>query len=248
MNIVYNKMDIPKTCEVDKIVPKDNFYETGNANDNKIIKEYVKRVRWKYSLKESTININSYKDEDRDYEEIAILEIELKNKEKYKKVVEVVQKAIPYALILLIKYEDEVLLNVAYKRTNQTDPSKNTIEEFIYTKWIDTQNLSEKEIQFLKEINIKNLSYRNFYKFYKDFVDKINIFNSSKFSEVITDYENIDAEKIKEIINQIEIIEKQIIDIKSNIKKEKHFNQKMKMNIEIKKLEQNKLILIEKLQ
>ena len=45
-------LDIPKSCIVNKIIPKAKFYDYSIQND------YVSEINWKYKLSKETLNIS----------------------------------------------------------------------------------------------------------------------------------------------------------------------------------------------
>ncbi|MBU3181184.1 DUF4391 domain-containing protein [Clostridium psychrophilum] len=233
----FKKFNIPVSCEVNNTIFKKLFYENSTMNkvDKEIFQKNIDKIIWLYSFKEDTINIRPYKDEVRDYEEVAIIKVLLLNDTKIKRISEIIQKTIPYPLILLFHYEDKVLFNAAHKRNNKADENKNTVEEFIYTDWISLLKLSDREEKFIESMNIKGFSFSNFYKFYCDALDRINIFNASKYQ---SDFEALNIKgvvKVKAIVDEIEKLDVEILKLKSKIKHEVQFNKKVEMNIEIKK-------------
>ena len=96
-------------------------------------------------------------------------------------------------------------------------------------------------------MNIKGFSFSNFYRFYSDVIDRINIFNASKYQ---SDFEVLNikgAVKVKAIADEIEKLDVRILKLRSKIKHEVHFNKKIEMNIEIKKMGNKKENLIQSL-
>lgn len=106
-------IELPKTCVVDKFIPKKTFYEKVDIS-NSIKEEFVEKlskIYWKYKVSEDTINI-SKTDE---IEEIEIFEIELKEKYNSKNLIKVITKNIPYPILFFIKYEDEFQYAIKYR-------------------------------------------------------------------------------------------------------------------------------------
>ena len=120
---------------------------------------------------------------------------------------------------------------MAHQRTNQNDSSKNTIEEFISTDWLD------RDSALFAKLDIKQMRFTNFYALYSDIVDTISIYN---LSAIMTTDDRITGEEARELSAQIEDIEQKITSLRARLKKESQFNRRMELNIEIKKLEQNK--------
>jgi hypothetical protein len=81
------------------------------------------------------------------------------------------------------------------------------------------------------------MRFTNFYALYSDMVDAISIYN---LSAIMPMDENITGAEARELSAQIEDIEQEITSLRSKLKKESQFNRKMELNIEIKRLEQNK--------
>lgn len=249
VNKLYEKMNIPATCEVNNTIFKRLFYENANmsSSDKDIFTNHIDKIVWKYSFKEENLNIKRYKTDELDYEEIAVIEVLLNEYKKYKRIAEIIQNTIPYPLILVFVMEDRVLLNTANKRVNKVDVSKNTVEDYIYSPWINISGLDNNEEKFLQELNIREFSFINIYKFYCSFIEKIKIFNASKITGDFDDLKNKDIDDINFLNIEIDKLTNEIEKLKKEITKEQHFNKRVDMNIKIKKIESERDDLIEKL-
>ncbi|EPY2303400.1 DUF4391 domain-containing protein [Clostridium sp.] len=246
---LYEKMNIPQRCEVGNTIFKKLFYENSNmgTKDKDIFTNHIDKILWKYSFKEENLNIKVYKTEELDYEEIALIEVLLKEDKKYKKIAEIIQNNIPYPLIIIFVKEDKILFNGAYKRINKVDISKNTAEDYIYSPWINLSNLKNNEEKFLQSLNIKEFSFANIYKFYCSFVDKINIFNASIITGDFDNLKNKDIEQVNILNKEIENLNLKIEKLRVDLKREQHFNKRLDINIKIKKIESKRNNLIQKL-
>lgn len=248
-NLLYKKMNIPSSCYAGNTIFKKYFYEnaTMNKQDKEIFKDHINKITWQYSLKPDTINIQPYKDEEKEYEEIAIIEVQLDNDSKFKKIAELIQRTIPYPVVLVFNYQEQYLINVAFKKINNSHDNRNVIEESVFTKWIDLDNRTGMVEDFLNIIDIHNFSFSNFYRFYTDLVGKIYLFNASVYEECILRNTTMPPTEIKQITDEIEKTEADILEIKRKIKKEAHFNVRIELNIKIKNLQARKQELIQTL-
>ncbi|MCE5219854.1 MAG: DUF4391 domain-containing protein [Clostridium sp.] len=246
---LYEEMNIPAECNVGNTIFKKLFYENGtmSTTDKEMFTDDIEKIIWKYSFKEENLNIKSFKNEELEYEEIALIEVSLSKESKYKKICEIIQKTIPYPLIIVLTHDEKVLINTAYKRINKVDESKSTIDDFIYINWICMNNLKDNEVSFLNSIDIKKFSFVNMYKFYCSFVEKLNLLNASSITGNFEVLINKDIQEVNELNSQIEKINSEIEKLKIDINKEQHFNKKIDINIKIKKLELKKNRVIEKL-
>lgn len=246
---LYEKMNIPSSCEVNNTIFKKLFYENAamSSSDKEIFTNHINKIVWKYSFKEENLNIKGYKTDELEYEEIAVIEVSLSNDKKYKRIAEIIQNAIPYPLILVFVIEDRILLNTASKRINKVDISKNTVEDYIYSSWINFANLNDNEEKFLQSLNIRDFSFINIYKFYCSFVEKVKMFNASAVTGDFESLKNKDIEEVNTLNIQIESLNIEIEKLRGDLKKEQHFNKRVDINIKIKKIESKRDNLVQKL-
>ena len=169
MNRFYEKLNMPKNCIVDNTVFKKAFLENADllAFDKKIINEHIKKVTWKYCLKPDTINVQPYKSDERDYLEIEIIEVQLNEDSKIKRIAEIIMRAIPYPILLVFVKDNQIQLATGDMRKNLSDSSKVTVEDFSFTDWIDLNSEDIFRNNLFEELNISKLNYINFYEMYR---------------------------------------------------------------------------------
>ena len=233
----YKFLNIPETCFIGSTIYKKLFYENADlsTSDKSLFIDIINRITWLYCLKPETINIIAYKDEARDYPEVEVIEVLLHKEDKLKRIAEIIMRTIPYPMLLIFKLGDKRLFYASHQRISQSDSSKNTIEEFIATDWLDSKS------DLLGKMDIKKMRFINFYALYSDIVDAISIHN---LSTIMPTEGNISGAEARELTAQIETIEQEIISLRSKLKNESQFNRRMELNIEIKRLEQNKNKLV----
>lgn len=238
MNRFYEKLNMPKNCIVDNTVFKKAFLENADllAFDKKIINEHIKKVTWKYCLKPDTINVQPYRSDERDYLEIEIMEIQLNEDSKVKRIAEIITRAIPYPILLVLVKDNQIQLVTGDMRKNLSDSSKVTVEDFSFTGWIDLNSEDIFRDNLFAELNISKLSYINFYEMYKDITAKVNLYNVSKIKGSVVNVENVSNSDIKYAYDRIKSIETEILALKSKIKKATSIKEKVELNIQIDKL------------
>ena len=232
MEDFFESLNFPASTYVGKKLDKKEFLENFslNINDRKLLSQAIDRITLENILNQDTINITPFLDEERDYSEIAIIKVKISNKEKLKSINNIIQQ-IPYSLIVFYAFQNEISLCLSPKRINKADSSKLVVEEVHFSKWIDFSNLTNIDKTFLQSLNINNHSFRNFLAFYESFIDKLISYNASIYSGTFSI-----SKDTKMILENIQKTEAQIIDIKNKIKKETNFNDKVNMNMQLKKL------------
>ena len=232
MEDFFESLNFPINTVVNRKLDKKEFLENFslNINDRKLLSQAIDRITLENILNQDTINISPFVDENKDYSEIAIIKVKISNKEKLKSINNIIQQ-IPYSLIVFYAFQNEICLSLSPKRINKADSSKLVVEEVHFSKWIDFSNLTNIDKSFLQSLNINNHPFTNLLAFYESFMDKLISYNASIYSGTLTV-----SKDTKMILENIQKTEAQIIELKNKIKKETNFNEKVNMNMELKKL------------
>lgn len=181
MDIFDKYLSLPKSCYINSRMPKKAFTDNPEFDLKKeektILKEYVENIYLEYSLKPHLLNIPNYDDEKVRYEEIEIIKVKLTEKFKEDKVCNIIQKYIQYPILIFIECNNFIKINATIKKINKVEKEKLSIEEMIYTHWINLNELKEKEKDFLESLSIDKLKINNLFTVYKDLINNINSFN-----------------------------------------------------------------------
>ena len=246
MNRFYEKLNVPKNCIVDNTVFKKAFLENVDllSLDKKIINEHIKKVTWKYCLKPDTINIQPYRSDERDYLEIEIMEVQLNEDSKVKRIAESIMRAIPYPILLVLVKDNQIQLVTGDMRKNLSDSSKVTVEDFSFTGWIDLNSEDIFRDNLFAELNISKLSYINFYEMYKDITAKVNLYNVSKIKGSLVNTENTSNFDTQEIYTKIKSLEDKIAQLQNKVKKAIDVAERVEISVELNKLRKEKESLL----
>ena len=225
---IYNKLNIPDECRINRTVFKKMFYDNAviSKGDKDLFIDSIDKITWIYCLNQDNMNIPAYVTEEREYLEIEIIEVTLSENKGIKRIAEIIMRAIPYPMLLIFSFEDKYQLWAAHQRFSLADNSKVTLEEPIFTEWQEENSI------LWDRLNISKLRYTNFYDMYSDLIDAIAVFNASK----LTDKE-INGEDARELLRRNAEIDNQIAALRAELKKATEFNRKMEINMKIKKLE-----------
>jgi len=135
---------------------------------------------------------------------------------------------------LMMTVEDELCLSTAPKRINQSDTSKLTVEEYLYSGWIDLASPTKAQQAFLESLQLGQLSFENFYTFYKDICERIVALEAASLG---AGFSTEQTPQKKQILDKIQPLQEQIVSLKHTIKKESQFNAKVRLNMQVKVLE-----------
>lgn len=123
-------LDLPPGARVDRRVPKTLLVEHGapTAADKRRIHEGIEHVQWVATLKPTTIGVPAFRDEVREYLEIAVLSVALRSEARAERLVELLHRAIPYPVLALVELGGGLSLSVAHKRWSQGEAGKIVLE------------------------------------------------------------------------------------------------------------------------
>lgn len=257
MVLIEDILEVPKDCIVDSVVPKKDIFEAADSKtkDKRIFTDLIKQIKWCYNFTEDNIRVNKYIDDVRRYEEVELVNIDLKydnvhkigvgkfkEDEKIDRIADVVMRFIPYPLILTIQYENELKFYASHIRESKQDYDKIVLEgKTRSTNWIDIDNLSEIEDDFITKIQFDNLERGDFYKFYNNYLEAIVQHDAAIIAGGVV---NLPIDEIERIYDEISFLDSKISEIEKEIDEEVNFNRKMELNIECHKykVEKEKLI------
>ena len=237
---VHEILAIPDTCFLGKRIFKKLFYEKGQLNsaDKQMFTDDIEEIEWLYTLKPETINIPRYIDEEREYVEVAVILVVLNETKRYKRIAQIIQRAIPYPVLVVSVHSQLVAFNVASKRTNKADGEKITIEDFYNTPWIDCATEVKHEQDFLSSLTCNSLSYNDFYDFYSDLTERLIANNCAYITGDFTVGESSALERSERIglLQEYEGLQLLRVELRSKLKKEKNLGTQVQLNTKVKKI------------
>jgi len=240
IEMFYEKLDVPESCSLGKRLFKRMFYENAqlNATDKKAFSEDIEEIVWHYTLKPETIGIPRYEDDDREYHEVAIIQVNLKRPGRYKRIAEIMQRAIPYPMMIVFVEESRIALSLADKRINRADKEKIVVEQFHLTDWFNLEDPAQFEADFLKSCSVKSFSYNHFYDFYSDLIRCVVALQCATHSGSFTlagDKQKTTDVRLEDLA-EIERLQQERTTLKEKLKKEKNLGTQVQLNTQVKRI------------
>lgn len=256
--IIDELIEFPIQCKISRTISKKDIYEVANLkNKDQSNFSIIKQIKICYNFNEENIRISPYKTNERDYDEVQVININLKEdkikkinlqeskiEKKLNKAVEIILRSIPYPIILSMQYKNYIRFFGSHIKESKSDLSKITLDEVISTKWIDSNSLGELELDFIDKIQINNLNFNNFYSFYDSYITAIIQYDGSI---TVGSKVNKSPEEIQEVYRQIDLIDKKIKKLEKKLNEETQFNKQLELNIELDDLDNQKEKLEEQL-
>ena len=121
---------LPDGALVDRRVPKALLRENGapTARDKRRIRDEVDELRWLAALKPTTVGVAAYRDAEREYLEVAVLQLTLRAGARAARITELVHRAVPYPALLTARQGEATQLSLAHKRWSRGETGQTVLD------------------------------------------------------------------------------------------------------------------------
>ncbi len=111
-------LNLPAPARVGQRVPKKLLLENGapTSADKRLITEGIEAIHWLAVLKPATCGVPEFRDAVREYLEIAILHVTIREHAREARLIELLHRAVPYPAMLLVERGLAVSMSLAHKR------------------------------------------------------------------------------------------------------------------------------------
>ena len=129
-------LGLPASCRVDQRVPKKMLIDHGahTAADKRLLNDCIESVQWLAVLKPHTVGVPIWRDDEREYLEIAVLVVTLRHEStlpaspaSVARLNELLHRAVPYPVLLLMVVNDAphgLTVSAAHKRWAHNEAGK----------------------------------------------------------------------------------------------------------------------------
>jgi len=208
-------LEFPKSTEFNKRISKQRFYDNLSVTSElkQLFVQQILTIYWRNKIAPSTVNIEAGKE----VVEIEIFQLKLNQQNLDLKVLELIDKGIPYHILFLLEYNGLFQACIGYKEIDNTQSNSFKMHNYYQTNWLTIEQLNLQ----IEGLNTDSV-YTNFIRQIAG--EYLSIKTSENIKEAI-----IRDEKQKKLLKQIGKIE-------AKINKEPQFNRQIKLNEELKKL------------
>ena len=208
-------LGLPRTTEYGKRIPKKKFYDNLSISSDlkRVFAEQIAAIFWSNKISPDTLNVAAGDTVD----EIEVFTIRLNQPSLDTRVLQQIDKQIPYHIIFVLKYKDRLQAWIGYKEAAASGSNAFKVGRYYHTDWMREDDL---------HLSIDGLNMDAVYE--------------SLVRQIAGDKLQTDSgESLKESVERDEKkkqLEKQIAVLENKMKKEKQLNRRMEMNAELKKM------------
>lgn len=204
-------LGLPPSTEVNKFVAKQKFFDRADLSPavKQAFTNDIEKIVWANKIAPKTMNISA----DGNIEELEVFHIKLKTDRFNEKVLEAIDKAIPYYILFVLEYNGKFQLWLGYK---EKSANKINIIRYFNSEW-------QREPSIVLQGNTLNGIYEGFLRQLSD-----NLIDTAS------------GRDIKAVVDktvEIQWLEKQIEKLTKKMLAEKQFNRQCELRARIKEIE-----------
>lgn len=245
LEVFLSALALPPDTRVEQRIPKKLLVEQGapTATDKRQIQDGIDELHWVAALKPTNIGVPTFRDDEREYLEVAVLTASYRPKAKVARLTELVHRAIPYPVLLVSSFLDgeanSIGVSAAHKRFSQNEAGKFVIEEVLTTNPIAENDMqAENTKAFLATLALAKLPTSDLFALYQGWLDSIVAFTASGITGTFAKPASPEqTANMRERIAQHSKILDELAGLRTQAAKEKQMNRLVDLNLKIKRLE-----------
>ena len=250
---VVSALNLPDSARVDQRVPKKLLLENGapTASDKRLITDAIEDIQWLAALKPNTIGVPEYRDTQREYLEIAVLAVTLRGAIKptsLSRLVELVHRAVPYPVLLLLVDEPTLILSLAHKRWAQNEAGKIVLDGDLMsaslpctasgTTEADTKARPEAEHAFVQSLAIARQPQASLHALYQGWIECVQALHAARrtgsYQAAATPEQ---AAARRQALADCQRLEGEISRLRTQAAKEKQLARQVELNLTLKRIQ-----------
>ncbi len=237
---VITALQIPSRARIDQRVPKKLLTEQAapTSADRRIIQDSIEDLIWVAALKPTNIGVPVYRDDQREYLEIAVLTATIRFGLKSARLIELIHRAIPYPLFLVSSQPEGVTISLSHIRHSEGQTGKTVIEDLRRTAPFSPDQPASDQAAFLASLPISEQPKNDMYALYQGWMTRLLTLEASAITGV---YEPLDTPGrvpiLREGLDEYARITRDIAALRAEAAKQKQLNRLVEINLTIKRLE-----------
>lgn len=231
-------LDLPAGSRVDQRVPKKLLLENGapTAADKRLINDGIEELLWLAALKPTTIGVPAFRDDAREYLEIAVLLLTLRAGAKAPRLTELIHRAIPYPVFLIQSQPSGLVLSLAHLRWSQGQSGQTVLDGPLITATVDARTPATND--FLASLNVTSQPRQHLQALYQGWIERFEAYAAARLTGSFTPAPDAAAaERRRAALAKHEHLTREIASLRARAGKETQLNRRVELNLQLKQLE-----------
>ena len=231
---------LPGSALVDRRVPKSMLAENGapTPGDKRRIRDGIEEIRWLAVLKPTTIGVAEYRDEAREYLEIAILQVTLRGGARAGRIIELVHRAVPYPVLLFAWKGETPDISLAHKRWSLGEAGKTVVDGDIIAAELGEGFPIELSAAFYDSLSLSHQPRTTLYGVYQGWIDRLQALKAASITgDFSVPTSPVVAADRSTALREYLRLDALIKDLRAAASKEKQLARLVDMNVKLKRLQ-----------
>ena len=233
-------LELPPTARVHRRVPKTLLVEHGapTAADKRRINEGIEEVQWVATLKPTTIGVPALRDEVREYLEIAVLSVALRAESKTERLAELIHRAVPYPVFLIVAESEGLTLSLAHKRWSQGEPGAAVLDGEPVVATLSDSDPGGLQSSFHEALSLARQPRTDLYQLYQGWIDTVLALLAARVTGLVAAAISPDhAATRRDALRECARLDTEIARLRAVAAKEKQVPKQVALNLELKRAE-----------
>ncbi|MBP7948876.1 MAG: DUF4391 domain-containing protein [Verrucomicrobiales bacterium] len=229
---------LPADARVEQRVPKKLLVENGapTAADKRQINEGIEELHWIAALKPATIGVPVFRDDTREYLEIAVLSVMLRAGAKAPRLAELIHRAIPYPLLLILSEPLGISLSLCHLRWSQGHAGQMVLDGSPSRALLESTHPSC--APFLSALDVTSQPRGDLHAFYDGWLRCFDAYAAAQVTSTFTLCEtSIAGDARRSALADHDRLTREIAALRAQAGRETQLNRRVELNLQLHRLE-----------
>jgi hypothetical protein len=248
-SLLISALGLPASCRVDQRVPKKMLVENGapTSADKRLVNDTIEEVQWLAALKPNTVGVAEYRDDEREYLEVAVLCITARHAPQgdaasaankpinTTRLAELVHRAVPYPVLLLLAAPQGLFLSLAHKRWAQNEAGRVVLDGEPAT--VDLAHDLNAEHPFVQALALSRQPQANLLALYQGWMDCLTAWQAARYTAAFAATSTpAQAAARREALRTCQRLELESARLRALAAKEKQMAKQVDLNLALKRI------------
>lgn len=250
-------LHLPASCRVDQRIPKKMLIENGapTATDKRLLNDAIAEIQWVAALKPNTVGVPDYRDQEREYLEVAVLSIAMRGAKPVAeneadistsdalakpvnttRLAELVHRAVPYPVMLLLATPQGLNLSLAHKRWAQNEAGKVVLDSEVAT--IDLAGDLSPSHPFIQSLALARQPQATLTALYQGWLDCLTALQASRYTGTFKAAgDAAQAAARRSALRECQRLDQEAARLRALAAKEKQMAKQVDLNLALKRVQ-----------
>lgn len=248
-SVLISALGLPASCRVDQRVPKKMLIENGaqTSADKRLINDSIEEIQWLAALKPNTVGVAEYRDDEREYLEVAVLCITARHAPSCEgasaankpvntaRLAELIHRAVPYPVLLLLAAPQGLFLSLAHKRRAYNEADRVVLDGELAT--VDLALDLSAEHPFMQALTLSRQPQGTLLALYQGWMDCLTACQAAQYTGTFEATDTAAQAAVRrEALRTCQRLELESARLRALATKEKQMAKQVDLNLALKRI------------